>query len=260
MRMDEKIMELRRKKGMSQEQLAEYLGVSRQSVSKWESGQTLPELPKLITISELFQVSVDYLVKDYHEEEQKRESVSVYDNSRLEAKVDEIRNYYKGFEYTSRTNIAGIPLVSVRLSRRMDKSAVAKGIIAIGNISVGVVSIGLLSIGGLSIGPVAVGVCAAGALALGGIALGAVAIGLMAFGTAAIGLYAGGVAVCGKEVAVGVAACGETVLGRSINGVHELQYYPEITDGEIRNFLVQHKPGLWPWFREMIVSIGANLN
>ena len=64
----EKLLELRRQKGLSQEQLADRLGVTRQSVSKWESGAALPELGKLIALSDLFSVSVDYLVKDQLEE------------------------------------------------------------------------------------------------------------------------------------------------------------------------------------------------
>ena len=68
MTFSEKLTELRRKSGMSQEQLADRLGVTRQSVSKWEGGTAMPELVKLISLSELFGVSVDYLVKDWMEE------------------------------------------------------------------------------------------------------------------------------------------------------------------------------------------------
>ena len=64
----EKLVELRRKAGISQEKLADRLGVTRQSVSKWESGAALPELTKLIALSDMFSVSVDYLVKDICEE------------------------------------------------------------------------------------------------------------------------------------------------------------------------------------------------
>ena len=59
----EKLMTLRRRNGLSQEQLADTLGVTRQSVSKWEGGTAMPELVKLIALSELFGVTVDYLVK-----------------------------------------------------------------------------------------------------------------------------------------------------------------------------------------------------
>ena len=71
MTFSEKLTGLRRKSGMSQEQLADRLGVTRQSVSKWEGGTAMPELVKLISLSELFGVSVDYLVKDWMEEPDK---------------------------------------------------------------------------------------------------------------------------------------------------------------------------------------------
>ena len=60
----ERIYELRRKSGLSQEQLAEKIGVSRQTVSKWESGTSTPELEKLMALSEIFQVSLDELVRE----------------------------------------------------------------------------------------------------------------------------------------------------------------------------------------------------
>lgn len=57
MRFDEKLTILRKQQGMSQEQLADRLGVTRQSVSKWESGLALQELMKIITLSEIFDVN-----------------------------------------------------------------------------------------------------------------------------------------------------------------------------------------------------------
>lgn len=60
----EKLQILRKNKGYTQETLADKLGVSRQAVTKWESGQIYPDISNLIQISELMNVSVDYLVKD----------------------------------------------------------------------------------------------------------------------------------------------------------------------------------------------------
>lgn len=60
----EKILNLRTEYGYSQETLAEKLNVSRQAVSKWESGTTLPETDKVIALSNFFGVSTDYLLKD----------------------------------------------------------------------------------------------------------------------------------------------------------------------------------------------------
>lgn len=64
MRLSEKIMDLRKRSGWSQEELAERLGISRQSVSKWETGESIPDIDKIIRMSELWNVSTDYLLKD----------------------------------------------------------------------------------------------------------------------------------------------------------------------------------------------------
>ena len=64
MNFSDKIISLRKKNGWSQEELAERLGVTRQSVSKWESAQSQPDLSKIIQMSELFSVTTDYLLKD----------------------------------------------------------------------------------------------------------------------------------------------------------------------------------------------------
>lgn len=60
----DRIIELRKKKGWSQEELAEMIDVTRQSVSKWESGQSLPDLDKILKLADIFGVSTDYLLKD----------------------------------------------------------------------------------------------------------------------------------------------------------------------------------------------------
>ena len=60
----DKLIDLRKKSGWSQEELAEKLNVSRQAVSKWESAQSVPDMSRIIQMSELFGVSTDYLLKD----------------------------------------------------------------------------------------------------------------------------------------------------------------------------------------------------
>lgn len=69
MNLGERIYELRTKKGMSQGDLAEALDVSRQSISKWETGSSVPELDKLIKLSQLFGVTLDELILDKAPEE-----------------------------------------------------------------------------------------------------------------------------------------------------------------------------------------------
>lgn len=64
MNFSEKLQLIRKSKGYTQEELAEKLSVSRQAVAKWESGQVYPDIYNLIQISNLFHVTVDYLVRD----------------------------------------------------------------------------------------------------------------------------------------------------------------------------------------------------
>ena len=64
MTIGEKIQNLRKQRGMSQEQLAEALGVSRQAVSKWEAGQSVPDIDKIISICDYFGVTTDYILRN----------------------------------------------------------------------------------------------------------------------------------------------------------------------------------------------------
>lgn len=74
MKFSEKLQILRKEKGLSQEKLAELLSVSRQAVSKWESGQTYPEIEKLIVLSDLFEITLDDLLRDRHTEAENKDS------------------------------------------------------------------------------------------------------------------------------------------------------------------------------------------
>lgn len=69
-----KLQLLRKEKGMSQEVLAEKLNVSRQAVSKWETGESQPDISNIVLLSEIFHVSTDYLLKDEYEEEVKKDN------------------------------------------------------------------------------------------------------------------------------------------------------------------------------------------
>ena len=63
MKIADRIQYLRKQKGYSQEELADKVGVSRQAVSKWESEQSMPDLEKIIVMSDLFEVTTDYILK-----------------------------------------------------------------------------------------------------------------------------------------------------------------------------------------------------
>ena len=96
----DKIINLRKKSGMSQEDLAGKLNVSRQSISKWESAQSIPDLDKIIQLSIIFGVSTDFLLKDEIEMEDAYVEIDVdqeNDNKRvtLEMANDFINKRYK---------------------------------------------------------------------------------------------------------------------------------------------------------------------
>ena len=81
MEFNKKLYELRKQKGISQEELSEKLNVSRQTLSKWELGTSTPDMEKLIAISDYFEISLDELVlgkekENLHSEEKEKEKVT----------------------------------------------------------------------------------------------------------------------------------------------------------------------------------------
>lgn len=228
----EKLMNQRKKLGYSQEQLAERLGVTRQSVSKWESGQAMPELSKLVTLSELFGISLDYFAKDYVEESI---PTAMPVESEVNRRLEELTRAMRGYRYTSKTRVFGIPLVSVRFSRHSLRDGTALGIIAIGNVAIGVLSIGALSLGVFGIGAMTIG------LLLG---LGAVAIGLLAIGAVAIGAISFGAVALGLKIAAGAVAVGRVAVGVEASGLYTLEIQEAWTSfADVARFLECH--GLW---------------
>jgi len=256
----EKLIDLRRREGWSQERLAEELGVTRQSVSKWEMGAAMPELGKLIALSDLFGVTVDYLVKDGAE----RPSPSG-DVGRLEEKVDNLTRYVRGtiYSYDSPTRVFGVPLVSVRIGFvrgcRMNMEDVAKGIIAIGNAAIGVVALGIISVGLVSFGVIALGLLLALGIAAGGpVAFGVAALGYLALGVSAVGVYAGGVSAAGTNLAVGVAAFStHTAVGYDADAANVLLWGDGLTYAQVEAFLLANCPGLRPPLLRIFSFLGS---
>lgn len=84
-----KIQTLRKQKGMSQEQLAEALGVSRQAVSKWEAEQSVPDIDKIIAICDFFGVTTDYILRGVELTSPQPEPTPVYTYNTSETEVKE---------------------------------------------------------------------------------------------------------------------------------------------------------------------------
>ena len=105
----DKLMDLRKKNGWSQEELAEKLNVSRQAVSKWESAQSVPDMNRIIQLSELFGVSTDYLLKDEMEQaDVSRETAS--DSLIRTVDMEEANTFLKTKEENSRRVALGVLL------------------------------------------------------------------------------------------------------------------------------------------------------
>lgn len=197
MNFSENLMRLRKQKGLSQEELGYELDVTRQTISKWELGETSPDLSKAKAIADYFGVSVNELVG-------------------YEEKTKEKKRFE--YEYKSEKLINGVPLIHIHFG--MGKYR-AKGIVAIGNVASGVLSIGLFSAGLFSFGVLSLGLVSFGALALGlllslgGIALGGLAVGGIAVGILAVGGVALGYFSLGG-LAVGVYSIGGFATARDI--------------------------------------------
>ena len=210
----ERLFDLRRQAGLSQEDLANLLNVTRQAVQKWEAGTSRPDMDNLVSLAEYFKVSLDYLVTGKE--------------PALPPSPTVVNNYYHPwYEYRSKRTLFGLPLVHINSGPGL---RVAKGIIAVGNISIGVFSVGglalgLFSFGGLCLGlllvlaGVGVGAVAFGGLAVGVLAGGGFALGWFAIGGIACGVYsAGGIALASK-IAVGGVASAPLAFGSEVQGV-----------------------------------------
>lgn len=233
MTLGEKIYRLRSEQGLSQEAFGDSLGVSRQSVSKWETDQSLPELEKIVAISDLCGVSTDYLLKDGVERENEVERIGNSDTENTYAEEAVNAPYYRTvrprYEYKSKKTIKGLPLVHVVYGMGRPAKGIlaigirAKGIVSIGIFSMGICSLGVLSIGILAYGVIAAGLIALGSFAIGIIALGAITVGIFCMGAMNFGEFCFGALCYGRQVAVGDEAHGRIAIGfsRAVGTVHE---------------------------------------
>ncbi|WP_262416510.1 helix-turn-helix domain-containing protein [Paenibacillus sinensis] len=260
----EKLQSYRKQRGMSQENLAEVVGVSRQAVSKWESGQSYPEMDKMIVLSELFSVSVDHLVKDVPNNAGRAGDSGTASYAQGPSVVD-LKSMFH-YEYKSKRTFYGVPLVHIHFGRGL---YVAKGVIAIGNIAVGALSIGIIAIGGLCLGALALGLISLAGLALGlllavgGVAVGALSIGGLALGILAIGGMAAGVFSFGgfavaSHIAIGGYASGHIAIGDTAKGAYTLAIqnnnFGSIKAEQVRQLINQEYPHLWKPLAERIIS------
>lgn len=201
MEFKEKLLELRKKNGYSQEELGYKINVTRQTISNWELGLTTPELNKIIELAEVFNITTDELLLNNVEEKKSSNSLKKL-----------ISSFH--YEYKSKLKIKGIPLVHINLGLGV---YIAKGIIAIGNISLGLISLGLISIGILALGVLALGLIALGVFSLGIVSCAVIALGVFSFGAISLGYLSFGAVAIGKY-SIGACAIGEISYGAYASG------------------------------------------
>ena len=261
MTFQERLYQLRRERGLSQEALAEVVGVTRQAVQKWESGASRPDMDNLAALADYFDVTLDYLVLG-------RESAPAGQPQGQTI----INNYYHPdcweYEYKSERTLWGLPLVHIHLKN--NSLVRAKGIIAIGNVatgvvavggvfSVGIVSLGVLSVGLLlSAGCLALGLLSAGAIAAGAFAVGGFAFGWLGLGGIVHAVYGAGGVVQAAEIAVGGVAQAPLAIGQAVEGqtvIHlpEGKVPPE-TLAAAREAIAAALGGRHAWLRALLES------
>lgn len=106
----DKLIELRKRRGWSQEELAEQLGVSRQSVSKWESAQSVPDMERVLQLSELFGVTTDYLLKDSIESPSEPSEGSASDAKERTVSMEEANEFLRVKFQNAKTVALGVLL------------------------------------------------------------------------------------------------------------------------------------------------------
>ena len=256
----ERLFDLRRQAGLSQEELANLVGVTRQAVQKWEAGTSRPDMDNLVSLADYFKVSLDFLVTGKEPTPPPASTV--------------VNNYYNDspehwhYEYKSKRTLFGLPLVHVNFGHgnRWARGIVAIGNVATGFVALGCVAFGLLTLGGVSIGLLlALGALSVGTVSIGGIALGllvwgGIAMGWLSVGGLSLGVYAAGGAAVGSQVAVGSAAAAPLAIGMDAEGTQTILTPLEGLKGADLNAAraaidaaCQGAPGFVPWLLKLFL-------
>lgn len=281
----EKLARLRRENNITQDQLAQLLSVSRQSVSKWESGTAFPETDKLIRLADLFHCSLDYLLRDSRsdspeshpggsagmEEQEGKPQVGGEETapdssrpSRRDGSRDSITLTLTGSglcrirERKSQRTVLGMPLWCVGKHARgfIAVGLTARGVISVGLCSTGVLSVGFASLGLISLGLFAAGGLAMGCFSLGVLAFGAICAGVLSCGAISVGAFSVGALSVGRYVAIGDHAWGRIAIGdtRAVGSV--ASFVGEVEREEIiAEIKALDVPALLGWARALILRL-----
>ncbi len=263
----DKLSRLRRENNYTQEQLAGVLGVSRQAISKWESGLAFPETDKIIHISKLFDCSLDYLLKDGQTENKPAAADKTDEEGNGAAFTFRIK--YPTEKKSDRL-VFGMPLYHIGKKARgfiaigaeakgvIAIGLLARGIVSLGALSIGVLSLGLLSLGLLAAGSIALGIMSAGAICMGIISAGAISIGIFSVGALAIGDFSVGAMAIGKYAALGDNARAMVAIGDTEAQGALFRKLGDLTAGEaeeVMEILDTHVPAWLGWAKKWFFRI-----
>ena len=258
MTLGEKLSKLRKEYNYTQEQLADILGVSRQSISKWESDIAYPETDKLIKMGKLFECSMDYLLNEDITEKkglQPTEKESIWD--KLKKQLHERRSEKMIFGmplYHIGRNAHGFFAIGFKARGVFSFGLISRGIFSVGLLSLGVISIGLLSLGLISAGVFSAGLLAVGSIALGLFAAGTISVGLISFGALSVGYFSTGALVIGKYVAVGDHAHAMIAIGQTVADGSVYSHIGDLTTADIPKvveWLDGNVPSWLGWAKEI---------
>ena len=258
MTLGEKLSKLRKEYNYTQEQLADILGVSRQSISKWESDIAYPETDKLIKLGKLFECSMDYLLNDGITEKQsttptEKESFwGVFKKQFHERKSEKM--IFGMPLYHIGKNAHGFFAVGLKARGVFSIGLMSRGIVSLGLLSMGVLSLGVLALGLISIGVFSLGLLAVGSIALGLFAAGAISVGLISFGALSVGCFSTGALAVGKYAAVGDHAYGMIAIGQSVAKGSVYSHIGDLTTADIPTvveWLDANVPSWLEWAKEI---------
>jgi len=280
MTLGEKLALQRKNHHYTQEQLADLLGVSRQSVSKWESDISYPETDKLVRISQMYQCSLDYLLKEeiIHSDDflsthlnlQETTDSNSVDSNGVDS--NSILSSYPRYHFKTKLQIdkksqhtfAGIPLWHICTNPRKTAKGFfamgfkAQGIFSLGILSLGVFSFGFLSLGLFSIAMLAVGALAIGCFSIGAVAIGTISFGIISVGAVAIGHFSIGALAIGKYFAMGDSAHAAIAIGKTTANGTLFEAIKKLSDlsssdiSQIKHVLDQTVPSYLSWANQWI--------
>ena len=254
----EKLSKLRKEYNYTQEQLATILGVSRQSISKWESNVAYPETDKLIKMGKLFECSMDYLLNEDVTEKQGSQTIekeSLWDKIKMQLHERKSAKMIFGMPlYHIGRNAHGFFAIGFKAHGIFSFGLMSRGIFSVGLLSLGVISIGLLSLGLISAGVFSAGLLAVGSIALGLFAVGAISVGLISFGALSVGYFSTGALAIGKYAAVGDHAYAMIAIGESVADGDVYSHIGNLTTADIPTvvqWLDANVPSWLCWAKEI---------